>query len=152
MRVPSLFLVIGLLSSCDGWPGDPLEDQPAPPLPPPGPRDAGTNCTALTALLSAASPQVNGAFCFGVASGASEFLACAPVNASEVECADQALGSAYVVQWTGGTGQVRLARGGAAVATLSQRAPGAFELDSSVVPAGLCRFAAGLAEFCTFVP
>ena len=129
-----------------------MEDEGSPPLPAPGPRDAGTDCTAITALVSAASPQVNGAFCFGVASGASEFLACAPVNTSVTECADQALGSAYLVQWSGGRGQVSLARGAATVATISQREPGVFEIDSAVSPDGLCRISTRAAEFCTFVP
>jgi len=154
MRAP-LLLTACLLLGCDEWAQDD-EDSDAntsPSTPSPTPTDdAGALCVALPTAVSGGLPQVDGAFCFGVAAGASQLLSCAATRASgEVLCVDDATGNGYVARWTGTRATVLDATNGVTVGTIGQRATDSFDILVGT-RSGVCtlrRDGISRAEFCT---
>ncbi len=143
---PTWLMLFGMLSACDGWPAQPADGTGSTTSTLP---DASNNCTWLATLNPNAPPEVSGAFCFGVALGASEYLACSPINASDVQCADSALGVEYLVRWTGSQGTV-LGTGAAPLGVINQGTVNAFGIQVTSQLQGVCTINANLsrAEFC----
>ena len=137
---------------CDDWTIDDDATSGSPGQPA-VPREAGVRCTALPALRNDASSALDGAFCFGVAAGASEYLGCSVIDADDIACADEALGTGYLVRGTSGTARVVDLDGVTTRATITQRSTGSFEISTAQGPAGVCTIRTdGIrrAEFCAF--
>lgn len=159
MRSPLLMLGLMnacLLLACDDWysQDDDASDastEPSTPVPTP---DAGTACIALPVLISGGSAQVDGAFCFGVAAGASDLLNCTTTNqASDVLCVDEATGNGYVARWSGSSAVVLDASSGVAGGTIRVRNAGSYDVQVGSVRAGVCtlrRDGVSRAEFCAY--
>ncbi len=84
--------------------------------------------------------QVNGAFCFGVAIGASDTLVCALASTGEVQCADQLAGDGYIVRWTSSLGSVFGLSGNGPLGTIAQLQSDKFEISTATAgrPLGVC--------------
>lgn len=115
-------------------------------------QDAGASCLQLVPIQPSASPQVNGALCFGIALSASQALACTTSSVANLtECVDELLGLAYVVRWAGSSATVYEVSDGAQIGTLRQLAASSFDLTTLEGVAATCSFEAGPpvhARFC----